>query len=123
MKQKHYVSWKDVEQFVNEVTSQFNGKVNGVYGLPRGGLVLAVILSHKLNVPLLEGAFPGCLVVDDICDPGESLIHYRKNSSGNKKGYTIATMYYKKNELGIVPDYYMFEKNDSWIVFPWEGED
>ena len=51
MKQKHYVSWKDVEQFVNEVTSQFNGKVNGVYGLPRGGLVLAVILSHKLNVP------------------------------------------------------------------------
>ena len=28
-------------------------------------------------------------------------------------------MYYKRNDL-VEPDYWMFEKTDNWINFPWE---
>lgn len=116
---KEYVTWNQVEQFVNDVTST-KQRYSGVYGLPRGGLVLAVMISHKLDIPLLMSPSPGCLIVDDICDSGESLLHYYKNSSGEKIDYTFVTMYYKENALHVVPDIWGYHKTDSWVVFPWE---
>lgn len=52
-----------------------------VYGIPRGGLVIAVCLSHRLRIPLVpdEQALYGVcnnlntLIVDDICDTGKTL--------------------------------------------------
>lgn len=127
MKEKEYVTWNQVKEFVTYIAdlSRFNGiKYSGVYGLPRGGLVLAVMLSHQLDIPLLMSPASGCLIVDDICDTGESLLHYVKNSSGDKvQDYRIATMYYKQNSLGVVPDTYFYRKEDNWVVFPWEMEE
>ena len=122
------VTWKDVDDFVDYVhnvlilNQAFNiSTISGVYGIPRGGLVLAVMLSHRLDVPLLSAPAEGCLIVDDICDSGESLLHYVKNSSGDDaKHYIIATMYRKQNANDIVPDISYKTKDDKWIVFPWE---
>ena len=123
VKLKRFVTWDEVERFVENVSNTYNGVITGVYGLPRGGLVLATMISHRLNVPLLLGAFPGCLVVDDICDTGESLIHYVNNTANDNKGFNTATMFYKENELNVEPDFYMFEKHNDWIVFPWENKE
>ena len=118
---KRYVSWNDVEDFINIVVEKYKTqKISGVYGLPRGGLIFAVILSHRLGVPMLMAPVEDCMIVDDICDSGESLVHYAKNSSGEKTSYTIVTMFYKENKLEIVPDYFMQHKQKDWIVFPWE---
>ena len=124
---KIFVTWDEVNDFVNYVAENIDTPINGVYGLPRGGLVLAVMLSHKLGVPMLMSPCSNCLIVDDICDTGESLIHYVKNSCGTAdgyflNGYQIATMYYKDNRLGIKPDIYKYLKGNDWIVFPWEVE-
>lgn len=126
MPEKEYVTWEQVEEFVNEVAKDVDTPITGVYGLPRGGLVMAVMLSHKLNVPMLMSPAEGCIIIDDICDSGESLLHYVKNTSGipaEYKAYKIATMYYKENELGIIPDFWDKRKDDKWIVFPWEMEE
>ena len=45
----------------------------GVYGVPRGGLCLAVALSHAMNLPLLQAPEPDALVVDDIYETGQTL--------------------------------------------------
>lgn len=123
MIKKEYVSWQQVEDFVHKVCTMNTKHFSGVYGLPRGGLVLAVMISHRLDIPLLTAPAPGCLIVDDICDSGESLVHYYKNSSGEQTDYVIATMYYKENEMKIVPDIWGYNKTDSWIVFPWEEKE
>lgn len=120
--EKEYVTWEDVERFVDHVDFNLRTKhqISGVYGLPRGGLVLAVMISHYMNIPLLMSPADNCIIVDDICDSGESLIHYTKNSSGdNPHDYYIATMYYKPNSL-VRPDTWYSKKSDKWIVFPWE---
>lgn len=123
MAEKEYVTWEQVESFVNDISAE-GGEYTGVYGLPRGGLVLAVMFSNKMKIPMLMSPAPGCLIVDDICDTGESLLHYFKNSSGEvRQDYTIATMYYKENELGVVPNMFKHFKEDKWIVFPWEMEE
>lgn len=122
---KEFVSWEEVEQFVQRVVSVYRGNyISGVYGLPRGGLVLAVMISHRLGVPLLMAPNLNCIIVDDICDSGESLLHYFKNSSSDTKTlYHIVTMYYKENANEIVPEMFQKKKKDDWIVFPWENKE
>lgn len=122
MVKKHYVTWESVRMFIKEVATEYKDiEFSGVYGLPRGGLVLAVMLSHTLHIPLLAAPDNECLIVDDICDSGESLLHYIKNSSDNnyKKCKKVVTMYYSSNSV-VTPDLYWEFKYDNWIVFPWE---
>lgn len=122
MPQKEYVSWQDLEDFANKLIEHYKDfNLTGVYGPARGGLILAVIISNRMGIPMLAAPCKDCLIVDDICDTGESLVHYFKNSSSfDKPLYHIATMYYKENDLGVEPEYWGFSKEDKWIVFPWE---
>lgn len=120
------VTWEQVGEYLNTVVEQVKDKhITGVYGIPRGGLTLAAWLSHKLYVPLLSAPSDNCIIIDDICDSGESLMHYVNQSSTPEsekdKGYFITTMFYtENNRCGIRPDYYFDLKEDKWIVFPWE---
>lgn len=119
---KRFIDWDEVEAFLYAVSTKYRKtNIDGVYGLPRGGLVLAVMLSHRLGKPLLLAPTSNSLIVDDICDSGESLLHYYKNSSGEEKTERplIATMFYKNNPL-VKPDLFLYEKGNDWIVFPWE---
>ena len=119
--EKIYVSWNDLEDFVNSLIEELNKKEikpTGVYGVPRGGLILATLISYKMDIPLLLNASKGCLIVDDIADSGRTLLHFTENDTQFNK-YFIATMFYHKRSI-VKPDFYKFEKNDKWIVFPWE---
>lgn len=86
----------------------------GVYGLPRGGLVIATVLSNRLNIPMLQAPCEGCIVVDDLADSGVTLKHY------SDCGYKIFTWGFKEKSI-VIPDwcYQQFAEED-WIVFPWE---
>ena len=120
---KLYVTWEDVETFIEQICETYRLEdVSGVYGVPRGGLVFAVMLSHKMNIPLLSAAHPNCLVVDDICDSGESLKHYITNSSSpNKPKYYTVTMFCRHGlDNPMHPTIYGTEVDEEWVVFPWE---
>lgn len=121
MPEKEYVRWEDIENYVRNVAEFYkNDNITGVFGIPRGGLIYAVLLSHLMHIPLLMSATENCIIIDDIADSGETLLHYQNNSSGDGKNkYHITTMYYKKSSL-VKPEYYYKEKRDKWIVYPWE---
>lgn len=120
---KMYITWDQISEFVEHVAKIVESKysIDGVYGIPRGGLVFAVMLSHRLKVPMLMSPTSNSLIVDDICDSGESILHYYKNTSNPNSGRPIiATMFYKENQLGVKPDIYLYTKTDDWIVYPFE---
>lgn len=121
METKINVTWQDVENYViklEEYLNKNNIKPSGVYGIPRGGLVLSTLVSYKLNIPLLIAPCNNCIVIDDIADSGRTLLHYTDNDTQFNK-YFITTMYYHKRSM-VKPDFYVFEKIDEWINFPWE---
>ena len=124
MTEKEYVTWQDVELYVEKVCQKYQHMhLAGVYGIPRGGLILAVMISHKLGIPMLISPVENSLIVDDICDSGESLEHYALNSSSfNRPLYHISTMYYKQGAK-VVPEFFVKPKEDKWIVFPWENKE
>lgn len=124
MADKYYVKWNDVDTFVNVLVDHIKMKklkITGVFGLPRGGLIPAVMISHQLDIPLLLAPCNNCLIVDDIADSGKSLHHYTENDTQFNK-YFIATMFYHERSI-VKPDFYLYEKNDRWIVFPWEDQE
>ena len=122
--EKVYLTWDDINSLVDKLANEVSqAPVPPLYitGLPRGGLIPAVMLSHKLNIPFVNvsliRALPtiDVLVVDDIADSGETLSQYKK--------YSTAVLHYKPQSV-IVPTYYADKvKNDLWIVYPFERED
>lgn len=116
---KVFVTWDQVENFVTEVCERYKDKdLKGIYGLPRGGLCMATMVSYRLGIPLLMAPIKGCLIIDDISDTGETLLHYK---SGAYETYEVVTMFYRKGSL-VKPDFYFKEKKDEWVVFPWEKQ-
>ncbi|MFM8935698.1 MAG: hypothetical protein ACKOE9_01760, partial [Vulcanococcus sp.] len=73
------LSWAEFDQAVTHIAASCAGQsFCGIHGIPRGGLVLAVALSHRLALPLLPVAQAGCLVVDDVVETGRTLEPHRQ---------------------------------------------
>ena len=120
---KYYTTMDDVYRFIDKIAERFENdkSIKGVYGIPKGGLFLAALLSSRLGIPMLLAACDHGIIVDDIADTGETLIHYDRNSSGGKrKDYHICTMFYNEKLSSVVPEIFFEHKTDRWIVFPWE---
>jgi hypoxanthine phosphoribosyltransferase len=114
---KVYLSWDDINILVEDLCQTIassGADIKSITGIQRGGLIPAVMISHKLHIPFVSRINKDTLVVDDICDTGETL----KNTIGM---YT-ATLHYKPTAI-FTPDFYSKEVGTEWIVYPWERND
>ena len=126
---KVYVEWEDLERDIDKIVSQVK-EVDYVVGIPRGGLIIAVMISHRLGIKHmtvdhlekleefnLDIDKKRILIVDDISDSGQTLKRYKK------EGYTTATLDVR-NSTVTLPDFYSnWIENADWIVYPWERKD
>lgn len=103
-------------------------KYKKIYGVPRGGLIPAVVLSHKLGLPLVdrEDLYPleGTIVVDDLIDTGATYEQFDMKAGSDKM--LFATMYTKsppcvRHSANIFS--YIYVTSDTWLKFPYEVED
>jgi hypoxanthine phosphoribosyltransferase len=108
------LSWDDFDRAVQQIAACCAGRrFTGIHGIPRGGLCLAVALSHRLELPLLPDARPGCLLVDDVYETGLTLEAHRQLPEAQ------AVVWISKAE----PQWWLAAEVTSaadWIVFPWE---
>jgi len=116
---KIYLSWDDVNDLVDIlcekiITEQPN--IDSVFGLKRGGLIPAVMVSHKLGLPWSDVMLPNTLVIDDICDTGVTL--------KNTVGVYTAVLHHKPHTSCYKPNIYaQIHKGDEFIYYPWERKD
>lgn len=112
------VTWKDFDDAARQLAAELNlsRRTYCLLGQPRGGLVLAVRLSHLLQIPLVTQPVRGrtLIWVDDILDKGTA---WRKA----KERYhpTLGVVWITKDITASV----LFALDVSpnvWIVFPWE---
>jgi hypoxanthine phosphoribosyltransferase len=95
-------------------------KYKVIYGIPRGGMVVAVALSYMLNIPVIEKFEPKIakeiLVTDDIVDSGATL-KAMKTMYPNTDFLSI----YVKEKAKKRPDYYYLTIQEKyWLKFPYE---
>ena len=119
MKHKVYLTWKEIDTLVTILKHKVLDKlpeIDSVTGIARGGLIPAVMLSHKLGVPYTQAVGPNTLVVDDICDSGVTL--------KDAPGVYTATLHYKSSAISKPNVYASLLLNENqWLVYPWENDD
>ena len=77
-----YFTWGEFDKSVEQIANKCRFKeFSGIYGVPRGGLCLAVALSHKLKIELISEPIKNSLIVDDVYETGITLKTF-KNIEG-----------------------------------------
>ena len=149
--EQQYLSWDRFAQLLETLISRLLDvhaaePFDRVVGISRGGLPLAVPISHRLRVPLtpveiksykddrsqgevqcetplevLQRCKGRVLIVDDLADSGRTsdfLLRELPRITG--AAFTLATLYWKRTST-VRPDYFV-EEATCWIVFPWEND-
>lgn len=143
-------SFENVKQAARHIVNKMDEegfRPDRIVALARGGAILGVILSHKLNVPVTIVAYSSkkgkgddrnhdnllpevdaanLLIVDDLTDSGHSMSEVANlylGTDSSPRVLRMATMYAKEGGV-VVPDFYWhwLPKNSPFIHFPWETE-
>ena len=111
-----YFTWGEFDKSVEQIANKCKFlNFSGVYGVPRGGLCLAVALSHKLKINLISEPIKNSLIVDDVFETGITLKTFK-----NIEGAKFFVLFSKKKPTWW-NSVYILEKTD-WILFPWENK-
>jgi len=122
---KRLILWTDCLELARKIKADIESgqhKFNSIYGIPRGGMAVAVILSHQLELPIVDrtGINAETLIVDDISDSGNTLddISYLFVKWHSEM---VCAVLYQRNGTEYEADYVgEYIDNNDWIVFPWE---
>lgn len=109
------LTWDDFDRDVRLLAGVIGNrqrKYRGVCGIPRGGLPLAVALSHHLGIPFLDKPRVGSLVVDDIFETGKTL----NAIITCDVDYVV---WISKRPVSWVTAARVIE-SEEWVLFPWE---
>lgn len=106
---------EDIKRLVEIIDKRYDY----IYGVPRGGIPLAVALSQEFGIPLADDLGGGFhfLVVDDVIDSGRTREKY--------KDYDFACLHIK-SEASINTTSNTFSVHGEvkdWIEYFWEGEE
>mgnify|MGYP003640345691 FL=1 len=117
---KVYYDWNDINKLLDKLYDQVKGKVSLVTGIPRGGTILAILFSHRFDIPYTKhpsNHYPEMLIIDDIADSGITLEEWKQEFNVPK----FATLHYKTISK-VKPDFHVkeIEEDYGWIVYPWE---
>jgi GTP cyclohydrolase I len=105
-----HVTWIEANHEAIRLANRWDGaNLSGVYGIPSGGVPVALLVARLLDLPILEAPQPNALIVDDLVDSGATFADY----DGPKDAL------YRKpwSPTDVAPDATLV---DDWIAFPWE---
>lgn len=122
------ITWNTIDNLITIIAREIiseSPNIYNIYGIPRGGLIPAVLLSHKLGLPLVQKPKSNSLVVDDISDSGNTFIDFIDTLYKPHVYFPdvkTASLFERQN-TAFNPDYVgLHIEYQDWLVFPWEYE-
>ncbi len=149
---KTFIDFNTIVESVDRLLShikQEDVKYDYVVGFGRGGLIPATLLAYKLDLPVLcfsVASYDGTsqqstykiyqeidfdklqkdtkiLVVDDICDTGDTFMLFKNLNKPNIIKETYVSLFAKEDSKHIIDYYSSITPSNVWLVFPWEVDD
>ena len=125
-KDKVFLSWKWVEKQLDEIGDRLEGldKIEFVTGIPRGGLIPAVMMSHAFNFKYISYSSAKLLpkdirknviCIDDISDTGHTLIEAKELD------FIVCSLAMRVGSKTTPRFYGELITDERWLVFPWES--
>ena len=126
-KNKLYLSWKWVDEQINKIGDKLEGiDLEFVSGIPRGGLIPAVMMSHAYGIKYISYSSAKMLplelrkktiVIDDISDTGLTM------SEADKLKFITSSLTTRVGTKTLPRLTGELISDDRWLVFPWEKLD
>lgn len=92
-------------------------KIDSIYGIPRGGLIPAVVISHLTGIKLVTSEKEikkNTLIIDDLCDTGSTLKKYKNN---------MTAVLFLSDQSKFQPTFFGQKiRSDVWIKFFFETD-
>jgi len=123
-------TWDDIDVCVDSIVRQISFDDRGKHlthigGIPRGGFILATMLSHRLNLEYVSDYKEACkvnpksfLLCDDISDTGNT---FKKYKSVHPYDYCLTASMHYKDSSSFMPDFWAIHLiDDRWVEYPWE---
>lgn len=109
------LTWTECQDAAQDLA--YRNKRSGwesVYGIPQGGAPVALMVSHLLDIPIVDqpGDTRTCLIVDDLIDTGNTARQWMT------EGYRIDTLFRKPTSPTHMAPLALVR--DGWLAFPWE---
>lgn len=105
------LTWDDIHTAARHLATRHQHRTyHGVHGIPRGGVPVALITAHNLNLPILDHPHPNALIVDDLADSGTTAHRYPH--------HTFDALYRKPHTPDTIAPHAL--PVHGWITFPWE---
>ena len=128
MADKVYLSWAWVDEQLHNIGERLESidKLEFISGIPRGGLIPAVIMSHAFDIKYISYSSAkmlpkeirkNVLVIDDIADTGHTL------KEANELEFLTGTLAMRVGSKTTPNFYGELINDDRWLVFPWEKLD
>lgn len=107
------LTYADVVDLADQLANRHRyAELDSVYGVPRGGVPVAVMVANKLQLPLVDVPRAGSLVVDDLVDSGATL-------SRHPDHVRDALLRKPHSPDQLAPD---AKEVTGWVTFPWEHD-
>ena len=126
-KNKLFLSWKWVDDQINKIGDKLEGlDLEFVSGIPRGGLIPAVMMSHAYGIKYISYSSAKMLplelrkktiVIDDISDTGLTM------SEADKLKFITSSLTTRVGTKTLPRLTGELISDDRWLVFPWETLD
>ena len=125
------VTWDQLQEGAIKIADWIEQEVGdkvSIYGIPRGGLIPAVIVVHQLEARGITARFAATLdhlqpselhklvVIDEICDSGDTFKVIKQLFP-----MAITATVFSRLDSKFTPNYTAFPAlDDKWLNFPWE---
>ena len=126
-KNKLYLSWKWVDEQINKIGDKLEGlNLEFVSGIPRGGLIPAVMMSHAYGIKYISYSSAKMLpldlrkktiVIDDISDTGLTM------AEADKLKFITSSLCTRVGTKTLPRLTGELISGEQWLVFPWETLD
>lgn len=98
---KYFYTWQEFDRDIEKIAEWARDKnFKSIYGIPRGGLVVAVVLSHRLDLPIntnAEEIDQKTLITDNISDSGGTLENFEKTIFRADSRHALLSQKYRPN--------------------------
>ena len=126
-KNKLYLRWKWVDEQINKIGDKLEGlNLEFVSGIPRGGLIPAVMMSHAYGIKYISYSSAKMLpldlrkktiVIDDISDTGLTM------AEADKLKFITSSLCTRVGTKTLPRLTGELISGEQWLVFPWETLD
>ena len=119
------LDWKTIDTLIDNlvISIRTSGKqYSSIVGILRGGVIPAVMLSHRMGIPMcVSNAVdpindPRALIVDEIYDTGTTV----KKLTATNPNNDIIVLVSKDQNASVKHMACCFDNDSRWVQFPWE---